>query len=389
MRWRSLPLGVRVVAVLATSVVAVNLLIGAIDAATRGADEAGVDSDPGSTAANGTAAWMELLDRNGIEVRRAERPDVLGEPGAALVILDPEDASPRDARRIADAVSGGAQLVVVGEGAASVLDLMLDRPPQWSPVGSDEAEAVGTAPEVDGVSQVRAAGEGSWADLGASDPLLQGDRRVVAATAAVGAGRIVLLADPSIVQNAFLGDADNAVFALRIVGQARSVVVAEPAVSSGETGLAAIPARWKLALAGLVVAFLVGAVAAGRRIGPPDPPASQRQPPRRTFVDAIGLALERTRRPEVSLEPLRARARAQLAERAGLATDVGDDDLRAAAARLGWPPDEIAAVLAPVTHDRALVAGRALARSSTLRRDPPHPHPSDTSPAPEGKRAQE
>ncbi|MGH8985550.1 MAG: hypothetical protein ACRDY6_16955, partial [Acidimicrobiia bacterium] len=83
------------------------------------------------------------------------------------------------------------------------------------------------------------------------------------------------------------------------------------------------------------------------------------------YVDAVAEALSRTRRPAAALAPLQAAARARLASRAGLGPDASEEQLRAAAARLGWTRGEVDALFAPVRgDDDVLAAGRALVRAT-------------------------
>lgn len=365
MRWQTLPAALRVAIVVVGLVVAVNVTIAALDSATRGAETEGRDSDPGSTAPNGTSAWAELLERNGAEVSTSQIGKGDFERGAVLVMLGIEELSSVEAARVRDVLSAGGRLLV-GPESIAWLQLVVDTPPTWSPGGAEIAQAVGDAQEVVGIGEVRSDGRGGWSALGSSRALLEGDglegnEVVIASVATVGRGSVVLLADPSIVANEHLDEADNAAFALQVTGDGRTIQLFEPETERSE-GLAAVPDRWKLALVGLVLAFLVGAVARGRRVGPPDPPGTPRPPPRRSFVDAMGAALERTRRPGGALEPLRTHVRAELARRAGLAADASDEELRSAARRLGWPDDEIEAVVRPTTPDTVLASGRALSR---------------------------
>ncbi len=77
----------------------------------------------------------------------------------------------------------------------------------------------------------------------------------------------------------------------------------------------------------------------------------------------MAAALARTREPEVVVAPLQERARRRLAERAGLAPDAGDEDLRGAGAQLGLAPDEVDALFGARRSDAEVVAvGRAVAR---------------------------
>jgi hypothetical protein len=100
-------------------------------------------------------------------------------------------------------------------------------------------------------------------------------------------------------------------------------------------------------------------VARGRRLGPPEPAARELPPPRRAYVDALAHSLGRTRRPGDAAAPVRARARRTIARRAGLPADAADDDVRAAALRLGLEEGEADAVLGA---GDPIAAGTALAR---------------------------
>ncbi len=178
---------------------------------------------------------------------------------------------------------------------------------------------------------------------------------------------VVALADPSPVQNAFLAADDNAALALALVGELdRAVLFAEGVHGYGDSeGLAALPRRWRLALAGLGLAAAIWLYARSRRLGPPEDEARPLPPPRWAYVDAVAGTLARTRRPQEAAEPVRRRARELIARRAGLPADTGPEALYQAAIRLGVPPDEAAAALgSPARPEEAtvLAAGRALAR---------------------------
>jgi hypothetical protein len=213
---------------------------------------------------------------------------------------------------------------------------------------------------------VRSAGGGSWSDPGATAPVLVGNTRVLATVTDVGRGRVVALADPSPLQNRLLGTADNAGFGLAAAGDDPTVLFAEGLHGYGrERGLGAIPGRWQAALIGLALAALLGVVAAGRRLGPPEDAGRVLPPPRREYVDALAGSLARTRRPVEALAPLQASARGRLARQAGLPPNAAEPELRGAAARLGWSQADINALFAPVvTDDDVVAAGKALVRAN-------------------------
>jgi hypothetical protein len=164
-----------------------------------------------------------------------------------------------------------------------------------------------------------------------------------------------------------LGEDDDAAFALAAAGPAsRPVLFFETYHGYGQSsGLAAIPGRWWTAFGLGAVAVAVLMLARGRRFGPPEADERELAPPRREYVESLAGVLARTRAPREALAPLRAEVRRRLARRTGI--PPGDDDrLAAAARRLGFADDEIAATLGG--GGDVLAAGRALARLGTTQR---------------------
>lgn len=366
--WRRLHPAVRVGIVLVVLVVVVNVALTLLDSSTRGADETAPRSSSLSTGRDGIAAFAELLRRNdhGTEALRGNLADAALDPSNTLVVVDPVGLDREESQGIRRFVERGGRLLAGGSGATGLLDALLDAPPTWSAAGVPHAEPVGAAAEVAGIRSVRSADGGSWSEPGATTPVLVGDARVLATVTDVGRGRVVALADPSPLQNRLLGTADNAGFGLAAVGESRGVVFAEGLHGYGrERGLGAIPGRWQAALVGLALAALLGVVAAGRRLGPPEDAGRELPPPRREYVDALAGSLARTRRPVEALAPLQAAARSRLARQAGLPPNAAEPDLRAAAARMGWSPADINALFAPViTDDDVVAAGNALVRAN-------------------------
>ncbi|MDP9403932.1 MAG: hypothetical protein M3P85_11555, partial [Actinomycetota bacterium] len=265
-------------------------------------------------------------------------------------------------------VEGGGRLVAAGPDVVASLRHIIGGAPVWAPGGARSARPLAPVPEVANVSLVRSAGHGSWDESGAALPVLAGGDggggAALASVASVGRGRVVALADASVLHNALLARADNAAFALAVAGErGRPVAFAEAAHGFGTAeGLGAIPHRWRWALAASVAAVLVWMWSRGRRLGPPEEQERPAPPPRRAYADAMAASLARTRQPALCVEPLQNWARRRLARRAGLAPDAGDEALRHAASQLGVPPEEAAALFAPPRDDRELLAvGRAVA----------------------------
>ena len=133
--------------------------------------------------------------------------------------------------------------------------------------------------------------------------------------AASAAGEIVLVADPSPLQNRLLDEADNATLALALAGDGPLVFVEGPHGYGTTTGLAALPARFKWALGLLALSALVLIAARWPRLGPPEPPDDPLFPPRRAYVDALAATLARTHDRTAALEAVRSAGRERLARR--------------------------------------------------------------------------
>jgi hypothetical protein len=337
-----------------------------------GGQGGGSPSSSYSDRADGISAWAELLTRFGRDVERLRGDLAPGDldPADTVVVLDAPGLTATENGHVAAFVQRGGHLVAGGAGAGDMLEAVVDDPPVMTGRGDDTARPVGppVAPELEGVGAVRAAGSGSWREPGGLEPVLAGDNgRIIAMAGDVGRGRVFALADASPVHNALLAIDDNAAFGLGIVGEpGRRVLFAEGPHGYGQgEGLAALPRRWRLALAGLGVAAAVWLVARSRRLGPPEEEARPLPPPRWAYVDAVAGTLARTGRPAEASGPVRRRSRELIAQRAGLPPDAGGDDLYQAALRLGLPTDEAAAVVAepgPAGDGGVLAAGRALAR---------------------------
>ena len=355
----------RVLALLGGALVGLNLLVLALDRTTGG--PRGPTSSSYATAADGLAAYADLIGRAGHPVVRLRAPLASADlaPSSTLVLLDPTAVGRADARALRRFLESGGRLVAGATRPGRWLGTLVDRPPAWSTEGARAAAPISPLAEVAGVTSIRAGGRGSWSDAGQAVPALAGASATLLVVARVGDGRAALLADTSVLQNRLLGKADNAALGLALAGERRRPVhFIESVHGYGEaSGLRAIPANWRFALAGLGLAALVLILARGRRLGPPEPEARAYPPPRREYVESLAGVLARTRRPQEALAPLQAAARERLARRAGLPADAGSDALARTGARVGLTEAETRAVLRPArSQDDVLAAGRALAR---------------------------
>jgi hypothetical protein len=334
--------------------IVINVGLGLLDAATRGADQARSRASSFSTSSTGTAGYAQLLGRYHHPTTRARGDLRVGSvaPDSTIIVLDAGAPDRADRRAITAFVATGGRLVVGGSDATDWTKAFRGKDVRWTSDGTRRTSArVG-----DASYRVRSDGDGSW--------VVDDHRSLTVETTAPGA--VVLLADTSPLQNRRIDQAENAAFGVALAGvDGRPVVFVEgPHGFGGASGFDVIPARWKFALVGGALAALLTLIAASRRLGPPEEIERTLPPARRVYVDALGTALAHTRRTADAVAPLQAAARNDLAQRAGLPSDATPESIRAAAAREGWTTEEIDALFTPATdNERILAAGRALARA--------------------------
>ena len=352
-------------AVVVVGVVGANLVALGLDRAVGGANPGGATGSAYATAARGTAAFASLLAGYGHDVTRVRGPisDNPPAPGATAFVLEPDGLTADDTLTLLEFASDGGRLIIGGP-SPFYLSNLRDRPPRWQPEGVTAWTDVD--PSLSGVHDVEGAGTGSWSARGSGTALVGGSSFSLVTRDRVGRGEILFLADASPLENAFLASGDNAAFGLALAGDAgRPVVFPEGVHGYGAPrGIAAIPDRWKVALVVLAAAALAFVWSRARRFGPADCRARELPPARAEYVRALSDSLERTRDRTGALAPAQRWAAARVAARAGLGANAGAEEIERAARVQGCPPDEVAALLGPVTDDAGVLAlGRAVARA--------------------------
>jgi hypothetical protein len=229
--------------------------------------------------------------------------------------------------------------------------------------------ATGNAPELAGVTTVEAdpTDSGAWTNPGGTTPILVGpDGSALATVADVGPGRLVLLATATPLQNALLDHADNAAFAVALVGgPGRAVAFDEYtlSVAVSSTGFAAIPGRWRWGIGlPLLCALLLWLWSAIRRFGPPEPRERTFTPARVHYVDSLATVLAATPPDQAheALDPVRQAARNRLLHHCGLPGDASDAAIVQAATTLTLPDELVGAVLrTPRSGEDVMALGRA------------------------------
>jgi hypothetical protein len=279
-------------------------------------------------------------------------------------VLDPPFVLPEDIQALRSFIRRGGRLVA-SPGGSDWLRRMFTNGPLDGASGIAKAYPLAPLPELGGVRTVRTAGQNGWAAAHGTLPAVGDAHGSVLVLARPAAGRALLLADATPLQNAYLGRADNARLAVALVGPARRrVVFFETYHGYGRgTGLAAIPSAWQRALLLAAGAALLFMFARARRLGPPEDEARPFTPARREYVDALATTLARTPDRQVALAPMRNELRARIARRSGLWHDASEDALAAAAVRLGLSTEEVETMRDDGPLDE-LVLGRAFARTS-------------------------
>jgi hypothetical protein len=364
-RIRALPPAGRWILGLGVLLLGLNVVGFALDRVFGGASE-GPAASSYTTDGGGVAAYAELLQRDRREVERLRQ-----EPSSAsldasdtLFVLAPEEVTNEDADAVASFVRQGGRLVVATADEPGWLGGIVDDPPSWTAIGHRSVHVYVPVAETAGVDEVVGDGTGAWSDAGSTLPIL-GDSTPTVTAAEVGEGRVLLLADPSVLQNEFLDRGDNAAFGLAVAGEReRAAVFAETFHGYEEArGFAALPsnARWTLLLLAVVTAVVI--LSSVRRFGPADRHRRDLPPARRGYVDALAASLTKMKDKEAAVQPLRARARAALARHVGLREHATDEELLEAARAMGRQA-EAEVLLKPVRDERDVVAlGRAAVRS--------------------------
>ena len=325
----------------------------------------GPSSSSYTTSPQGLAGYADLLARAGHPIvrLRAELADEPPPSGSTVVMFDPPDVSFDEAQALRSFVEEGGRLIAGGRTFPGWIEEIVLTRPTWSPGGAASVRVAAPVPEVEGIETVRTAEDGYWSYPGSTLPVLAAEGAVAASVESVGKGRVVLLADSSILQNGLLGEADNAAFGLQAAGRStRPVLFVENihGYSAQQSGWSVIPDRWLYALGGLLLATFVYMWARGRRLGPPEDSDRALPPPRRDYVDALGGILARTRDVSTVGETLQRGLRSRLTRRTGGA--ASDEDIRRAASAADLETDDERVLRGSVTNEEdLLILGRAVA----------------------------
>jgi hypothetical protein len=228
--------------------------------------------DPRSTTPAGAGALGALLAAEGVPVEVADRVGEAVDTSAAeraLVVVNGDEVSEADARRLLDAGYGRVILLRPDTPTLARFGVRAEaRTPTRSAIPptcpADAAEQAGTVAFADARSAYAATGPAEFAcyPVGAGGyAYLRVGTAAGTAVELVGGG----------VNNALLDQEGNAAFGMNVFGGQAGVTwlmarAESPGAESAPPGL--LPAWWPIALAQAAVAFVVVAVWRGRRLGP-------------------------------------------------------------------------------------------------------------------------
>ncbi|QYG92389.1 DUF4350 domain-containing protein [Iamia sp. SCSIO 61187] len=285
----------RLVVVIAVLVVGVNGAIAALDSVV-GRDPGGPTGSSYATGDDGVAAWADLLRARGVDVTPRREPLGAADLPAdgTVVLVEPDDApTPEGVTALAEHLAGGGRVVAVGESGAAWAGALVGLDLGWTPDGTPRPGPTG--PLLADLSALRGEGAGAFTAAGPLTP----EAGPAEAPVVLTGGGLVAVADPTLLDNAHLAEADNAGLAVLLAGAEHGpVAFAEAEHGYGAArGLGALPWRWRLTALGLVVATLLGFWSVGQRLGPPEATDRPLAPPRRAHVDALGAALRRASTP--------------------------------------------------------------------------------------------
>jgi hypothetical protein len=355
----------RTLLLIVLAVVALNLVIAGLNALVPSTQ--GPAGSSYATSSDGVGAMAELLRREGHTVTQ-QRGSLAGAALSAdstLVLLKPDALIPSEGARLRAFLAGGGRVVAGGGDPAGWLRA-LGVTPAWTDSGPRLAQPLTEDRDLGSAHQVLTEGSGSWDPdhLDGFTALLGESSAPVLIGRDIGAGRLLLLADLGPLSNRLLASADDAELALALAGPAsRPVVFAEGVHGYGlGRGLDALPSGWLAALVLLALAAFAFAFSRARRLGPPEDSQRALAPPRRAFIDAMAVTLERTRDPAPSTRRLRAATLERLRRSSALPHEADSESLLRAAEGLGVPaPSGAALVGEGVSGTDLLECARALA----------------------------
>jgi hypothetical protein len=288
---------------------------------------------PRAESGDATLALRRFLANMGLRVSEGGSP-----PDEGTFVLLQDLRTEQDARSLLRWAGGGGRLVVA-DPASAITALSGARPAALvGLVGNETLEPGCVIEEIVGVRGIAArASDWSFAPGGPFVSCFHADRGGYLLVRGYGEGTVVLIGGRSSLTNELLLSEDNALWALRLVGDGPEVVFGPPlppAAAGSSGGLwATLPPGAKVVIVGIGLAAVAFALVRGRRLGRPVLEEPLAPIPASELVRATGRLYRRGRTPAYAGRLMREKTRARIAGRLGTAGD----------------PDELAAILAGTT----------------------------------------
>jgi hypothetical protein len=269
----------------------------------------GPDGSSFGTVGGGVAAVADLAQKFGYPYSRRLTPlDQAGQfdkhpldPTATLVVLD-TSISDDAAQDVAEFVRSGGQLVASIDSVSHWTSVMSDAATSFvrTPTDGKPVEAVASVATNPALTQLKVLGSTSFDPVSTIDATQLASRNglPIVLSVPVGDGSIVALADSSMLTNRLLGEADNAAFALELMGNGtRPIVFAEEPHGFGAAlSPSGLPTNVRWFLFGLFVAAILLMITRSKRNGPPELAHRELAPARSTYLLSLASAIDRSNR---------------------------------------------------------------------------------------------
>ncbi|MDQ6709313.1 MAG: DUF4350 domain-containing protein [Candidatus Dormibacteraeota bacterium] len=262
-------------------------------------------------------------------------------PGLLLIFTPTSGFSVAEAQQVNSWLTAGGIVAYADEQAEPQLDTQfgIHRGTRPSPLGGS-ATANAPAPIFGGVQHVEGGTPADWLKPSPAQVtvLVNAANQAIAIRQTVGQGQLLVLTDPLILCNRYLGKPDNGRFAadLMALAPAGSQVLFDEfhhgAAAAGSPQTAWMTTPWGAALVWAVIVLFMGLALRGRAFGPALSLYSTRDRSSAEYAAAIGSLLHRTGARAVTLETLMAATRRAIAERIGLGAGAAGADFERAVA---------------------------------------------------------
>lgn len=330
-------------------------------------DVDGRTAPPGSTYStngDGHKALRQLLTLREftVDVVRIGFAEAPPDPTTTVFVVSGDALSEDDQAALHTFVEDGGRLIIADQPVDGIVGSALTT--GFSSV--DRLEVAFPYGGLESVGEVVAPDARAFIDPGPLLGVIGSPDRPTVGVLQVDGGIVWAIADPSILSNDALDQADNAALALAMAGDtSRPVLFAEYTHGYGPlTGLASLPGSIQAGLWIAALAGIVWMVSRGRRLGPPEGRSRPLAPPRVAYVDAMAANLSRAKDLGAATTPIRERVQRELHRRGG----NGEAELARIADQLGLTADDVRkALMPPEDAASAVAAGAVLAKLSKNR----------------------